>query len=163
MKLVCLVFKKYFKEIHVGFIFLKDHVTIPYGDSIACAQRIFFEILLDQNEIRLYLPFSDWFGIANGRPFSVPNRLENGKYNLMSAWFNKISKIFLCVHLRVLYRLSAWWGFNWGSPLYPSVSCYRYLEGGGGGEGFQEVLYSELTLHDTDRHQPLGLLYTRSV
>ena len=62
MKLVCLVFKKYFKEIHVGFIFLKDHVTIPYGDSIACAQRIFFEILLDQNEIRLYLQFSDQFG-----------------------------------------------------------------------------------------------------
>ena len=26
-----------------------------------------------------------------------PNQLENGKYNLNSVWFNKISKIFLCV------------------------------------------------------------------
>ena len=25
-------------------------------------QRIFFEILLNQSEMRLYLPFSDWFG-----------------------------------------------------------------------------------------------------
>ena len=28
----------------------------------------------------------------------VPNQLENGKYNLISVWLNKISKIFLCVH-----------------------------------------------------------------
>ena len=29
----------------------------------------------------------------------VPNQLENGKYNLIWVWFNKISKIFLCVLL----------------------------------------------------------------
>ena len=27
----------------------------------------------------------------------VPNQSENGKYNLISGWFNKISKRFLCV------------------------------------------------------------------
>ena len=27
----------------------------------------------------------------------VPNQSENGKYNLISGWFNKIPKIFLCV------------------------------------------------------------------
>ena len=27
-----------------------------------------------------------------------PNQSENGKYNLISGWFNKISKIFLCVY-----------------------------------------------------------------
>ena len=28
----------------------------------------------------------------------VPNQSENEKYNLISVWFNKISKIFLCVY-----------------------------------------------------------------
>ena len=28
----------------------------------------------------------------------VPNQSENGTYNLISGWFNKISKRFLCVH-----------------------------------------------------------------
>ena len=42
--------------------------------------------------------FSDRFGTANGqRPFAVPNQSENSKYNLISGWFNKISKWFLCV------------------------------------------------------------------
>ena len=27
----------------------------------------------------------------------VSNQSENGKYNLISGWFNKISKRFLCV------------------------------------------------------------------
>ena len=27
-----------------------------------------------------------------------PNQSKNGKYNLISGWFNKISKIFLCVY-----------------------------------------------------------------
>ena len=34
-------------------------------------QRNLFEIYLNQTEIRLYLPFSDWFGTANGRPFGT--------------------------------------------------------------------------------------------
>ena len=60
--------------------------------------RNIFEILLNQTEIRLYLPFSDWFGTANGRClFAVPNQAENGIYNLISVWFNKTSKRFLCV------------------------------------------------------------------
>ena len=28
----------------------------------------------------------------------ILNQSENGKYNLISGWFNKISKRFLCVH-----------------------------------------------------------------
>ena len=56
-----------------------------------------FEILLNQPDIRLYLPFSDWFGTANWQcPFTVPNWSENSKYNLISCWFDKISKRFLC-------------------------------------------------------------------
>ena len=46
----------------------------------------------------MYLPCTDWFGTANGRcSFAVTNQSENGKYNLISVWFNKISKRFLCV------------------------------------------------------------------
>ena len=62
-------------------------------------REIFFEILSNQPEIRLYLPFSDWFGTANGQcPFAVPNQSVHGKYNLISGWFDKISKRFLCVY-----------------------------------------------------------------
>ena len=44
-------------------------------------QRNLFEILLNQTEFSLYLPFSDWFGTNN--PISV--------------WCDKIWKIFPCV------------------------------------------------------------------
>jgi len=43
-----------------------------------------FRLISNQTDIRL-----------------VPNQSENGKYNLISGWFNKISKIFL----RVCHRL----------------------------------------------------------
>ena len=63
-----------------------------------CTHRIFFfEILLNQPEIRLYLSFSDWLGTQTDTYVCVPNQSVHGKYNLISVWFNKISKIFLCV------------------------------------------------------------------
>ena len=38
------------------------------------AQRNIFEIILNQPEIRLYLPCTDWFGTANRQcPLAVPN------------------------------------------------------------------------------------------
>ena len=43
--------------------------------------------------------FLDWFGTANGQPSAVPNQSENGKYNLILDWFDKISKRFLCVQI----------------------------------------------------------------
>ena len=50
------------------------------------------EILLNQAEIRLYLPCTDWFGTANGpSSFAVRNRSVHGKYSLILVWFNKIS------------------------------------------------------------------------
>ena len=68
----------------------------------ACTQRNIYKISLNQTEIRLYLPFSDWFGAANGHYlFGVPNQSENSKYNLISVWFYKISKIFPCVYSAV--------------------------------------------------------------
>ena len=44
----------------------------------------------------LYLPCTDWFGTKR-TSICVLNQSENGIYNLISVWFNKISKIFLCV------------------------------------------------------------------
>ena len=35
---------------------------------------------------------------TNGRVRLVPNQSENGKYNLISGWCNKISKSFLCTY-----------------------------------------------------------------
>ena len=47
-----------------------------------------FEILLNQPEIRYIYHFSIDLD---------PNQSENGKYKLISGWFNKILKRFLCV------------------------------------------------------------------
>ena len=48
--------------------------------------RDILEILMNQTEIRLYLPFSDWFRTANGHcPFAVPNQSVYGKYNPISV------------------------------------------------------------------------------
>ena len=67
--------------------------------NVSYTQRNLFEILLNQTEIRLYLPFSDWFGTSNGLClFAFPNQSEDSKYNLISVWFNNISKIFLSVY-----------------------------------------------------------------
>ena len=35
---------------------------------------------------------------SNGHVCLVPNQSENGKFNMISKWFNKISKRFLCVY-----------------------------------------------------------------
>jgi len=57
-----------------------------------------FEVLLNQPGIRLYLAFFGWFG-SKRTSVKDPNQPENGKYNLISGWFNKNSKmISLCVH-----------------------------------------------------------------
>ena len=62
----------------------------------AYTQRYILEILLNQTEIRLYLPIFQM--IYNQEDIRlVPNQSENDKYNLVSVWFNKISKIYLCV------------------------------------------------------------------
>ena len=60
-------------------------------------QKNTFKILLNQPEIRLYLPFSDWFGTKR-TSFWCLNQSENGKYNMISGWFNKILKRFFCVY-----------------------------------------------------------------
>ena len=44
----------------------------------------------------MYLPFSGWFG--SNRTSVWSNHPENSKYNMISSWFNKISKRLLCVY-----------------------------------------------------------------
>ena len=34
-----------------------------------------------------------------------PNQSENGEYNLISGWFNKIQKRFLCLYLYIISRI----------------------------------------------------------
>ena len=52
-----------------------DHIPFNMkgkGDTVCdsvYSQRNLFEILFNQTEISFYLPFSDWFGTANKRPF----------------------------------------------------------------------------------------------
>ena len=72
-------------------------VFFSVGRYTAYTQRNLSEILVNQTEIRLYLPFPNWFGTANRRPFAVQNQSVHGKYNLISIWFNNISERFLCV------------------------------------------------------------------
>ena len=50
--------------------------------NLVCAQRNLFESLLNQTEIRLYLPFSDWFGIKQTSVwFQINPKMEN------TIWF----------------------------------------------------------------------------
>ena len=61
------------------FVFRTTETTqIRFSVSTTYTQRIFLEILLNQTEIRLYSPC---------------------KYNLISVWFNNISKRFRCVYV----------------------------------------------------------------
>ena len=54
----------------------------------------------------------------------VPNQSKDGKYNLISVWFNKIWKTFLCVQVTVSSLLSSELS---GRSAYPRYWCsYRY-------------------------------------
>ena len=56
--------------------------------------QIFF-LGLNQTEIRLYLPCTDWFRTASGLClFAVPNQSVHDKYNLIRVWFTAIWKGF---------------------------------------------------------------------
>ena len=48
--------------------------SIRHGEIFLFSRRTHRDILLSQPEIRLYLPFSDWFGTRNRRPFGVQNQ-----------------------------------------------------------------------------------------
>ena len=92
----------------------------------AHTQRNVFEILLNQPEIRLYLLFSKWI-------------IENGKYNLISVWFDKIYLCVLCIPLWKNksdqtyscprdWRPSASWG-TLKSPVHHSTIALRGFKG----------------------------------
>ena len=60
--------------------------------------RAYREIFSKSYEIRLYLPYTDWFETSK-----ISKRFLCGKYDLISFWFNKIC---LCVGL--LTKSSYW-------------------------------------------------------
>ena len=55
----------------------------------------------------------------------VPNQLENSKYNLISVWFNKIWKIFLCVCPPYKSNLSCGLGRDY---RYEGVYAFAFLQ-----------------------------------
>ena len=82
------------------------------------------EILLNQTEIRLYFPFSDWFGKSNGQwPFSVPNQSENGKYNLISVDLIRFRKDFSVCSIEGQLSLKVK-GFKAWAGTFPSWRLY---------------------------------------
>ena len=79
-------------------------------------QRKFFWILLNYSKISLRL-------IWNQTEFRlVPDRSENGKYNLSLVWFNKIQKMTLCVYK--IYTQSIIY-HDWA--MYIKVAQRRYF------------------------------------
>ena len=66
----------YCSSIYCSSIVSPKLFILPLVLSCWYTQRNLFKILLNQTEIRLYLPCSDLFGTAN----------KNGKYNLISVW-----------------------------------------------------------------------------
>ena len=97
------------------------------------------------------------FGTANGRcPFAVPNLSENSLYNLISVWFNKNWKIFLCVKKNI--RCSRHnGGPDCGPPpsLKPLDAIVLWLLA-----GFQGVLNWAPTV--AEKHQTIEWVYTWS-
>ena len=89
------------------YFFLKDFRTafklasidnlkeLRSSSKLMYTQTNIFWILLNEPEIRLYLPFFDWFGTKRTSVW-FQNQSENVKYNLTWVWFNKIWKILLC-------------------------------------------------------------------
>ena len=70
---------------------------VPHQCEVTYTQTNLFKILLNQPEIGLYLPFSDWF-LYKRTSVCVPNQSVHGIYKLISGWFHKIWKRFLCVY-----------------------------------------------------------------
>ena len=63
---------------------------------VSTRREFFFEIIKSNLNKIAYTIL--WFIWNQTDVRLVPNQSENGKYNLISAWFNKISKRFLCVY-----------------------------------------------------------------
>ena len=59
--------------------------TFSHDKLVAYTQRNLLEILLNQTEIRLYLPFSIDLDVRKSMSVAVPNQSENSKYNLISV------------------------------------------------------------------------------
>ena len=87
-----------------GNVFQPDRVWtgIVYGQIFSRfthTQIFLFEVLLNQTEI--IIVFTIFRLIWNQTVVRlVLNQSENGKWNMISFWFVKISKRFLCVHWR---------------------------------------------------------------
>ena len=75
-------------------------------------QRDLFYILLNQTQIRLYLPCTDCFETANGRcPFDVPNQSVYGKYNLICI-YHLVNTMWYTMWYTICFAM--WWqGGKW--------------------------------------------------
>ena len=82
----------------IGRAFSSVSMMPRVAQAVMHTQRNIFDILLNQPKIRLYLLtiFRLICILTNVR--LIPNQSENGKYNLISGWFNKTSKRFRCVY-----------------------------------------------------------------
>ena len=100
-------------------------------NSVAENLRNLFWILLSQTEIRLYLPFSDWFCLylPHRTGFrSVLNQAERWNHNPNMMWCNNIARIFVCVSLRWLRLISVLQSCKiWDCFRRGFVSCVKRL------------------------------------
>ena len=103
-------------------------------------QRIFFEILFNQTDIRLYLPVSNWFGTKRT---SVSFQINRNMVNII--WFQvgliRFGKYFsVCI----LCRLGSFGVAPcYGSGLFRGGSCYRPR----GQRSVSEILCSSIYIH----------------
>ena len=118
------------------------------------------EIALNQTRIWLYSPCTDWF--LEQQTDSVcllfQNQSKNYKYNLISVWFDKIWKIFLCVYTGWRDTDISWHnGGHFRVPtLILSIPTSTLMFNGflGGPQSGS---------HDAERRQILGHLYVCSL
>ena len=141
-------YNNYWKRVQCGK-FRGGHACRGHHSLRACLRckythRNLFQILLNQPEIRLYLPFSDWFGSKRMSVWFQFNRK-----NVNTIWFRvdliRFPKKFsVCTACRVGPR--AEWGPGWVSHRTPRGSQQYDI-----GEGCGEALIEP---HDADRPEP---------
>ena len=93
----------------------------PEQNIHQCTQRNLFEILLNQTEIRLYLPYSNWFGTKRTSVCAL-NQSENGKYNLISVWFNRERDV-SCIFHNLVINWKDFWFQKKNLKHTPSSCC----------------------------------------
>ena len=130
----------------------KAYVWSMHKFRYSCTQRNLFEILLILLLLNLIKNLNQILPLGTQADvFLVLNQSEFGKYNLISGWFNKISKRFLCVDCCACFLVRSsfvvgWSGVtHWWEIHHHNVNFLvrKYVPTRNRGFGVSKILYEK--------------------